>query len=601
MQDRSATKKYLGAIPGKTGVTFRVWTPFAQKVSVTGAFNQWGSTPLKNEGNDLWSARILKAKIGDEYRFLIESSEGTLSRNDPYARKVTNSIGNSIIYAPDVFDWGNDSFTIPTWNDLVIYELHIGTFHVKEEGKPGTFTSAIEKMDYLQKLGINAIEVMPIAEFPEDFSWGYNPSHPFAVESIYGGPDAFKQFIKAAHEHGIAVIVDVVYNHFGPEDLDLWRFDGWSENGKGGIYFYNDNRSFTPWGDTRPDYGRGEVRQYLCDNALMWLEEFHADGLRWDAVPFIGNIAGRDGDSADDIPNGWSLMQWINEEIKKRFQGKISIAEGMQNNAWVTKNEEIGGAGYDAQWDIEFVAPIRQAIIDVDDSSRDLGAVCDAIQYRYDLDAFRRIIFTESHDEVANGKKRIPEQIWPGNVDNWFSRKRSTLGGALVMTSPGIPMIFQGQEFLEDRWFQDRDPIDWSRLEDEHGIFRMYKDLIALRRNVSGVTKGLGGQYTHMYHYEDASKIIAYHRWMEQCPKDSVVVVVNLKNYNHDHDDYVIGFPRAGIWKMRFNSDSYKYDPNFETHHSPDVQTSDIPYDDLPFSGKISIGPYSVVIFSQDE
>lgn len=146
---------------------------------------------------------------------------------------------------------------------------HIGTFNVKEEGQPGTLDSAIEKLPYLNNLGINAVEVMPVMEFSGDFSWGYNPSNPFAVESIYGGPDAFKRFVKAAHEHGIAIIVDVVYNHFAPSDLDLWQFHGWSENEKGEIYFYNDHRSSTPWGDTRPNYGRGEVRQYLRDHALM--------------------------------------------------------------------------------------------------------------------------------------------------------------------------------------------------------------------------------------------------------------------------------------------------------------------------------------------
>jgi 1,4-alpha-glucan branching enzyme len=133
-----------------------------------------------------------------------------------------------------------------TGNELVIYEMHVGTFHVKDEGRGGTFDTAIEKLPYLRELGINAVELMPVAEFSGDFSWGYNPAHPFAVESIYGGPDGLKRFIKAAHQHGIAVIVDVVYNHLGPSDLSLWQFDGWHENGKGGIYFYNDHRSHTP-------------------------------------------------------------------------------------------------------------------------------------------------------------------------------------------------------------------------------------------------------------------------------------------------------------------------------------------------------------------
>ena len=591
----------MGAMPGAKGVTFRVWAPHAEKVYVTGAFNDWNKTsiPLAREENGYWSTDVSEAKTGNEYRYLIHGPKGPLSRIDPYARKVTSSIGNGVIYDPKEFNWGSDHFKMATGNELVIYELHIGTFNVKEKGRPGTFESAIEKLPYLKELGINAVEVMPIAEFSGDFSWGYNPAHPFAVESIYGGPDAFKRFVKAAHEHGMAVIIDVVYNHFGPGDLNLWQFDGWSENEKGGIYFYNDRRSKTPWGETRPDYGREEVRQYLRDNALMWFEEYHADGLRWDAIPYIRNIDGREADPLNDIPEGWSLMQWINEEIQKYFPGKISIAEGMHNNAWLIKDVGAGGAGFNAQWDSEFVNPIRKAVIAREDASRDLGAVSKAIEYRYDLDVFRRVIFTESHDEVANGRARVPEEIWPGKVGSWFSKKRSTLGGALVLTSPGIPMIFQGQELLEDRWFQDKDPIDWSRVEDEHGILKMYRDMIALRRNLSGVTRGLCGQNSHIYHFDDGAKIIAFHRWDKQVPADSVVVVVNMKNQNCD--GHTIGFPRAGSWKTRFNSDSYNYDPHFANHPAPDVEAREEKIDGLPCSGKISIGPYTVIIYSQDK
>jgi 1,4-alpha-glucan branching enzyme len=594
----------MGAIPGAKGVTFRVWAPHAEKVYVTGTFNEWSktSTPLVNEKNGCWSAGVPKAKVGDEYRYVIHPPAGwnlpPLSRIDPYAIKATSSIGNGIIYDPEAFDWGDDAFTIASWNELIIYEMHVGTFHVKEEGHPGTLDNAIEKLPYLRELGINAVEVMPIMEFSGDFSWGYNPAHPFAVEGIYGGPDAFKRFVRAAHEHGIAVIVDVVYNHFGPSDLDLWQFDGWSENGKGGIYFYNDHRSSTPWGDTRPDYGRGEVRQYLRDNALMWLDEYHADGLRWDAITYIKNIEGNEGNPANDIPEGWSLMQWINEEIQKRFPGKISIAEDLKNNVWVNKDTGAGGAGFSAQWDSEFVHPVRQAVIIRDDNQRDLGAVSRAIEHRYESDAFERVIYTESHDEVANGRARVPEEIWPGKVDSWFSKKRSTLGAALVLTAPGIPMLFQGQELLEDRWFQDKDPIDWSRAKDEHGILGMYRDLIALRRNLSGVTRGLCGQNIHIYHFDDGAKLIAFHRWDKQGPTDTVVVVVNLTNQNRD--GYRIGFPRVGLWKTRFNSDSYNYGPSFANHPTPDVETHEEGADGLPCSGEIGIGPYTVVIFSQD-
>jgi 1,4-alpha-glucan branching enzyme len=589
-------------------VTFRVWAPHAERVNVVGSFNDWNETslPLVSEQSGIWALDVQEAKNGDEYRYVLHAPADwklpPISRIDPYARKVTSSTGNGIIYAPHLFEWGDSgdkTFNMAKGNELVIYEMHVGTFNVKEQGRPGTFESAIEKIPYLAKLGINAIEVMPIAEFSGDFSWGYNPAHPFAVESIYGGPDGFKLFIKAAHEQGIAVIVDVVYNHFGPGDLDLWQFDGWSENGKGGIYFYNDHRSQTPWGETRPDYGREEVRQYLRNNALMWFEEYHVDGLRWDMIIYIKSIDGNEGNPANDIPEGWSLMQWINVEIQQLFPGKISIGESMRNNPWITKDVGAGGAGFNAQWDAEFVHPIRQAVIARDDKVRDVVAVSKAIEHRYDSDAFKRIIYTESHDEIANGRARVPEEIWPGKVDSWFSKKRSTLGAALVLTSPGIPMLFQGQELLEDRWFQDKDPIDWSRAEDEHGILKMYRDLIALRRNLSDVTRGLCGQNIHIYHVNNEAKIIGFHRFAKQGPKDSVVVAVNMTNQNRD--EYVLGFPRAGVWKTRFNSDSYKYDLKFANHPTPDVEAHEEKADGLPCSGKISIGPYTMVVFSQDE
>ncbi len=189
----------------------------------------------------------------------------------------------------------------------------------------------------------------------------------------------------------------------------------------------------------------------------MWLDEYHADGLRWDAITYIQNIEGNE---------GIRLMTFRKAGVDamdqtRKFRNAFPVKSASPRVCIVTPGSPktgAGGAGFNAQWDSEFVNPVRQAVIAPDDASRDLGAVSKAIEYRYDLDAFRRVIFTESHDEVANGRARVPEEIWPGKVDSWFSKKRSTLGGALVLTSPGIPMIFQGQELLEDRWFQDKAP-----------------------------------------------------------------------------------------------------------------------------------------------
>jgi 1,4-alpha-glucan branching enzyme len=585
----------MGATIHEHGVAFRVWAPNAQAVSVIGSFNDWdpGKHPMSSEGNGNWFADIPEAKSKDEYRYHLKTQTGEINRIDPYAREVTNSVGNAIVH--DIrFDWADDDFHLVPWNELVIYELHVGTFNVEgDQDEPGRFDEVADRLGHLKKLGVNAIQIMPVAVFAGERSWGYNPSHIFSVEKAYGGPLAFKKFVKKVHANGMGVILDVVYNHFGPSDLDLWQFDGWSENNMGGIYFYNDDRGHTPWGDTRPDYGRGEVRKYIIDNVLMWLDEYHVDGLRFDATEFIRTVTGYD----RELPEGWSLLQWINTEVAKRFQGHITIAEDQQNNRWVTKDVGAGGAGFGSQWDSNFVHPIRRSVITPNDEQRSLFAVRDAVLYRYNDDAFDRVIYSESHDEVANGKQRVPEEIDPGDPEGWFAQKRSTLAAALVFTSPGIPMLFQGQEFLEGGWFRDTVPIDWHESEEFRGIVRLYRDLIRLRLNVEGLTRGLCGQFTQFYHLNDQQKVLAFHRWDKAGPSDDVVVVANF--LHQAQEGYEIGFPREGIWKLRFNSDWARYSKSFGGYPSVDVTAEPGGYDGLPFKAAVKLEGYSLLIFSQ--
>ncbi len=455
------------------------------------------------------------------------------------------------------------------------------------------------RLPYLNDLGINAIEIMPVFEFPMDLSWGYNPAQPFAIESALGGPQGLYQFLKAAHGEGIAVIIDVVYNHFGPGDLDLWRFDGWSEpDHDGGIYFYDNDRARTPWGGTRPDYGRPEVRQFISDNALFWLNKYRIDGLRFDSVINIRNRNGNNNDPAVDLPDGWSLLQWINQEIRTQQPWKITIAEDLQNNEWITKEIGAGGAGFGSQWDAAFVHPIRDAIITGNDSDRNLWAVRDALSHSYNGDSARRVIYTESHDEVANGHARVPEEIWPGNAGSWFSRKRSTLGAALVFTAPGIPMIFQGQEFLEDKYFRDSVPLDWAKLATFEGIHLLYRDLIRLRRNWFNQTRGLRGQFLNVHHVNNSDKVLAFHRWESGGAGDDVVIVANFAN--RSYDSYILGFPRGGLWRVRLNSDWEGYSADFGNHPGNDTFAGPGSVDNMPFAANVGLGPYSVIILSQD-
>lgn len=589
----------MGAILHAQGVFFRVWAPNAKKVFVAGSFNNWSDSlhPLSKETNGYWGGNVPVAKAGDEYKYIIQNGKEKLYRNDPYAKEVTQSNGNSIVTDP-AFDWQDKEFSMPSWNQLVIYEMHIGTFNRKQKDRPGSFADVMEKLPYLQELGINAIEIMPPAEFSGMISWGYNPAHPFAIDKDYGGMLGFKRFVDAAHRHGMAVIIDVVYNHFGPGDLDLWRFDGWSEGDGGGIYFYQDWRAKTPWGHSRPDYGRSEVRQYIRDNALMWLDEYHVDGLRIDAISFIRNVNG--GSNPDeDLPDGWSLLQWINKEVRTRFPWKISIAEDMLQNEWITKREEEGGMAFNSQWDIAFVEPVRELLTNSQDEERSMEALKQAVLHNYNGDAFQRVIFTESHDEVANNKSRVPEEIAPGDSDNWYAKKRSILGAVLVFTSPGIPMIFQGQEMLEGGYFKDTEPLSWDLLTQFSGIQQLYGDLISLRQNRKGFTKGLTGQHTDILSLNDEKNVIAYHRYENKGSGDSVVVVINLSDKTYT--DFVFPFPEKGLWKVRFNSDWKGYDPSFGNSVAADTTTFDYTIDKEKKPGvKLTLASYQAIILSKD-
>lgn len=597
----------MGSIPGENETTFRVWAPHAEQLFVVGSFNRWSSwqSPLAREKDGYWSAVIPEAQTGDEYKYLIHYNSGRYLRTDPYGRQVTVPHQNSIIGC-ESFDWTvpeeSAAFMMPALEELVIYELHVGTFTTNEDGGMGNFQGVIEKLPYLQALGINALELMPVKAFPGDYSWGYNPAHPFAITQTYGGRIALQQLVKAAHAHGMAVIVDVVYNHFGPQDLSLWRFDGWHEQEQGGIYFYNDWRAQTPWAHTRPDYGRLPVRQFIRDNVFMWLEEFQVDGLRWDATNFIRNAHGHDGDSGANIAEGWTMMQQINAEMKQHYPDKISIAEDLQGNGWITRAAGEQGAAFTAQWDSHFVHPIRQAVITPRDEDREMTAVADALAYRYNDDAFQRVIYTESHDEVANGKARVPEEIAPGQGDNHFAAKRAALGAALVFTAPGIPMIFQGQEFLERGWFDDRVPLEWQKACSNQGIVRFYQELIGLRRNVKGQTRGLTGQFINVFHVNNEHKVIAFHRWREGGPGDDVIVIANFAN--RSHEGYSVGLPYPGLWRVRLNSDQQSYSATFGDHHCPDIVAAPMkigrePMDGLPCWGNVTIAPYTVLILSQ--
>jgi 1,4-alpha-glucan branching enzyme len=584
----------MGATLYDGGVAFRIWAPFARRVWVAGDFNRWNphANELGNEFNGNFSTDVPGARRWQKYKYMIEAQDGSrFWKADPRAARMESSAGASIIHDPGAY-WWTSEFSTPPFREMVFYEMHVGSFARGWGHHVGSWRAAMEKLDYLAGLGVNMLEVMPVAEFPGDHSWGYNPSQPMAPESALGTPEDMKAFIDAAHARGMGVVIDVVANHWGPTDLPMWCVDG-NCLGHGGAYFYTDHRAWTPWGATRPDYGRREVRDYIKDMAMMWLHEYRADGLRWDGTKYIRTI---NGDGTADIGDGASMLRWVMDQAKSQ-PWKIQIAEDFGGHDWVTKPTMEGGLGFDAQWDGSFVHPIRDAVIKSDDAWRSMYAVRDAITHSFSGQATRRIIYTESHDEVANGKQRLPEEIWPGNAASWASKKRSTLAAAVMFTSPGIPLVFQGQEFLEDGWFTAEEPLDWGKAHSFQGITQLYRDLARLRRNWYDNTRGLRGDHVNVFHVNDVDKVIAWHRWDQGGPGDDVVVVANFSS--RWFSDYRVGFPRGGRWYVRFNSDWNGYSSDFGNTRTLEIDANGGGQDGMGQSGSFQLGPYSAVIFSQ--
>jgi len=570
----------LGGTLTPTGATFKVWAPHADAVAVTGDWDGWATHLLVKDASNVWSGDVDSAQAGQHYHYIVSEGDQALQRADPRARALTDAGGDSILVDPSAFAWQSAPFSPPDFDHQIIYEMHVGTFNVPAGAANGTYRSAIDRLDALVALGINMIELMPISEFPGTRSWGYNPAGLFAPESSYGTPDDLRALVDAAHARGIGVILDVVHNHYDATLLHCWDGDCLA---KQGIYFYTNQLATTPWGP-RPDFGRPEVRAFILDDTLMWIRDFRVDGMRWDSTI---NIHGGIGD-------GWSLLRAMNDQAHALSPRTIQIAEDWQSDPNISRKTNDGGGGFDAQWD-GFVHDVNGAVEASTDGARSMATVATAIAREYNAHASERIIFTESHDEVANGKQRIPEMITPGNAGSLAARQRSTLGAVVALTSPGIPMLFMGQEMLMNGYFADNHPLDWSRATTYAGIVKLYTDLVHLRRNVAGTTLGLTGDGVAVFHVNDNAKVIAWRRW--KAGGDDVVVIANFSGTTFP--TYQIGMPAGGPWKIRFRSDDKAYSPDFAGLGTADVTTVNVARDGLPFNVSLALAPYSALILSR--
>ncbi len=428
-------------------VEFRVWAPYAGKVAVKVGENSY---PMSRTGDHgWWSARVESAGHGTEYGFLLDDDAKVYP--DPRARWMPDGVhGMSRVYEPSDFKWTDGAWNAPPLASGVVYELHIGTFTAE-----GTFDSAIERLQYLAELGVTHVEIMPVAEFPGDFGWGYDGVALFAARHQYGGPDGLKRFVDACHAHGLAVVLDVVYNHFGPVGNYTGRFGP-----------YMTNRHHTPWGDAvnLEFEDSDEVRRFFCDNALMWMEEFHIDGLRLDAVHEY-----MDRSALNFMEQLATEVEHLSAALGRRL---VLIAESDLNDPRVVRPREANGYGMDAQWSDDFHHALF-AVLSRDDAGKgyyaDFGSmkqlaksltdvfVYDGIYSHHrrkvhgrpveQLSMHRFVGCIQNHDQVGN-------RATGDRLEHIVGVEAAKAALGLVLTAPFVPMLFQGEEFASSSPFQ---------------------------------------------------------------------------------------------------------------------------------------------------
>jgi maltooligosyltrehalose trehalohydrolase len=425
---------------------FRVWAPSVKKVSVKAGEELYPMSGPNDRG--WWKVSAREAGAGTDYGFVLDDDPKVYP--DPRAMWAPNGVhGLSRIYDHKEFVWSDGRWQGPPLSGAVIYEMHIGTF--TEEG---TFDAAIERLDYLSELGITHVEVMPVAAFPGEYGWGYDGVGLFAAQEVYGGPNGLKRLVDACHQRGLAVLLDVVYNHFGPVGNYTSKFGP-----------YLTHRHTTPWGDAVNFEGEGsdEVRRFFCDNALMWMRDYHIDGLRLDAVhAFVDRSA------IHFLEQLSAEVEVLSSALERRL---VLIAESDLNDPRVVTPREAGGYGMDAQWNDDF----HHALFTVLSKERgkgyydDFGSleklaksltkvfVLDGVYSGYrqrshgrpvrGLSAHRFVAFIQNHDQVGN-------RATGDRLEHTIGMDRAKVAAGLVFLAPFIPLIFQGEEYAASTPFQ---------------------------------------------------------------------------------------------------------------------------------------------------
>jgi 1,4-alpha-glucan branching enzyme len=637
----------MGATAFSDGTAFRTWAPSATNVSVIAGSAlsatsdpSWRPAPedgLARLGDGSWGGFLAGIGDGDPYLFFVEGVGSSGWKRDPHARELTlapafpDSYG--VVRDASDYPWHDQAWQPPKFDELIIYQLHVGTFWAQDDTgrdvrtmRGGLFLDVAEKLDHLQILGVNAIQLLPVQEFETAFSMGYNGVDYFSPEGAYfippdqlgwrlasvnrmlarfgkqpltalelaQGVNQLKCLIDLCHLHGIAVIFDLVYNHAGGgfDDRSIWFYDRQStDNLNNSLYFTDQGwaggQIFAYWNES--------VSRFLIDNACFFLGEFRIDGIRYDEVRVIENNGGR------------AFCQQLTNAVRATNPAAIQIAEYWNTNRASAVQVPPQGLGFDA----ELGDRLRDALRDLlkqaaagASAALDLSAVAGALVVPAAIpEGWRLVQCLENQDLTYAPHSDAARVAWladSADRRSWYARSRSRLATGLLFAAPGIPALFMGQEFLEDKnWSDNRgvgDLIWWEGLDDTSPVMRDFMrfaaDLIKLRRS----QPALRGSRAHVSRAENFDRVIVLHRWIDGEPKD-VVVVANLAEQSKQ--GYAIGLPFAGDWCEVFNSDVYDNFPNpAPVGNDGRVRARSEPLDGFPARAEIALPANGLIVLT---